>query len=35
VQQDETRNVTEYDSEKAAVTDAQETTVNEQPYFVS
>jgi hypothetical protein len=29
-QQDETRNVTEYDSEKAAVTDAQETTANEQ-----
>ena len=29
-QQDETRNVTECDSEKAAVTDAQETTANEQ-----
>jgi hypothetical protein len=29
-QQDETRNVAEYDSEKAAVTDAQETTANEQ-----
>jgi hypothetical protein len=29
-QQDETRNVTEYDSEKAAVTDAQDTTANEQ-----
>jgi hypothetical protein len=29
-QQDETRNATEYDSEKAAVTDAQETTANEQ-----
>ena len=29
-QQDETRNITEYDSEKAAVTDAQETTANEQ-----
>ena len=29
-QQDETRNVTEYDSEKAAVKDAQETTANEQ-----
>jgi hypothetical protein len=27
---DETRNVAEYDSEKAAVTDAQETTANEQ-----
>ena len=27
-QQDETRNVTECDSEKAAVTDAQETTAN-------
>ena len=29
-QQDETRNVTECDSKKAAVTDAQETTANEQ-----
>jgi len=29
-QQDETRNVTEYDNEKAVVTDAQETTANEQ-----
>ena len=29
-QQDETRNVTEYDSEKAAVKNAQETTANEQ-----
>jgi hypothetical protein len=29
-QQDETRDVTEYDSEKVAVTDSQETTVNEQ-----
>jgi hypothetical protein len=29
-QQDETRNVIEYDNEKAAVTDAQETTANEQ-----
>ena len=29
-QQAETRNVTECDSEKAAVTDAQETTANEQ-----
>ena len=29
-QQDETMNVTECDSEKAAVTDAQETTANEQ-----
>jgi hypothetical protein len=29
-QQDETRNVAECDSEKAAVTDAQETTANEQ-----
>jgi hypothetical protein len=28
--QDETRNVTEYDTEKAAVTDAQENTANEQ-----
>jgi hypothetical protein len=29
-QQDETRNVAECDSEKAAVTDAQEITANEQ-----
>jgi hypothetical protein len=29
-QQGETRNVTEYDTEKAAVTDAQENTANEQ-----
>lgn len=29
-QQDETRNVTKYDSEKDAVTDAQETTANKQ-----
>ena len=29
-QQDETRDVTEYDSEKVVVTDSQETTVNEQ-----
>jgi hypothetical protein len=29
-QQDETRDVTEYDSEKVALTDSQETTVNEQ-----
>jgi hypothetical protein len=29
-QQDATRNVAECDSEKAAVTDAQETTANEQ-----